>query len=59
MYQKKSFSKKETKRSFSHEGTKSIVEAIKIIIKNPRERKEVISTIKALDLKKIRNTSKT
>ena len=59
MNQKQKFSKKEIKRSFSHKGTKSIIEAMKAVIKDPQERKEAVSIIKALDLKKARNTSKT
>ena len=59
MSQKQKFTNKERKKSFSKRGTEDIVKAMKIIIKDPRERKEAVSIIKALDLKKIRNTSKT
>ena len=58
MKQKQKFSKKERKTSFSHKGTQNIIEAMKAIIKDPQERKEAVSIIKALDLKKARNTSK-
>ena len=59
MKQKKRFSKQEKKQAFSPESTERIVQTMKMAIKDPRVRKEAISIIKALDLKKIRNTSET
>ena len=59
MSQKRSFSKQDRKHSLSHRTTGKIVQAMKSTIKDPRVRKEAISMVKALDLKRIRNTSKT
>ena len=59
MSQKRSFSKQDRKQSLSYRTTGRIVKAMKSTIKDSRVRKEAISMVKALDLKKIRNTSKT
>lgn len=59
MSQRQKFSKKERKEAFSSKGTERIVRAMKSVIKDSRTRKEAVSIIKTLDLKKIRNTSKT
>lgn len=59
MSQKRRFSNKEKKEAFSSKGTERIVKAMESSIKDPRARKEAVSIIRALDLKKIRNTSKT
>ena len=59
MRQRKRFSEKDKKEAFSSRGTDRIVQAMKSTIKDPKERKEAVSIIRALDLKKIRNTSKT
>ena len=59
MSQKQRFSKKERREAFSFRRTEKIVQAMKSIIKDPKERKEAVSIIRTLDLKKIRNTSKT
>ena len=59
MSQGKRFSEKDKKEAFSSKGTDRIVQAVESTIKDPKERKEAVSIIRALDLKKIRNTSKT
>ena len=47
------------KQAFSPESTERIVQTMKKAIDDPRIQKEAVSMIRALDLKKIRNTSKT
>ena len=59
MSQRQKFSKKERKEAFSSKGTERIIKTMKSSIKDSRVRKEAVSIIRALDLKKIRNTSKT
>ena len=59
MGQKRRFSKKEIKQAFSPKATKGIVQAMQNSIKDRRIRDEAIAMVRALDLKKIRNTSKT
>ena len=59
MKKKKRFSKKEIEESFSSKGTERIIQAMESTIKDRRARKEAVSIIRALDLQKIRNTSKT
>ena len=59
MSQGKKFSEKEKKEAFSSKGTKRIIQAMESTIKDRRARKEAVSIIRALDLQKIRNTSKT
>ena len=59
MSQGKRFTSKEKKEAFSSRGTERIVQAMKSTIKDPKVRREAVSIIRALDLKKIRNTSKT
>ena len=59
MSQGKRFSEKDRKEAFSSRGTDRIVRAMKSTIKDTKERKEAVSIIRALDLKKIKNTSKT
>ena len=59
MSQKKRFSKPKKKHAFSPESTERIVETMKKAIKDPQIQKEAVSIIRALDLKKIRNTSET
>ena len=56
---KRKLTKRERKQAFSSRTTKNIIRAMKSTIKDPRVRKEAISMIKALDLKRIRNTSET
>ena len=56
---RRNFSKQEKKQAFSPESTERIVQVMKKAIKDPRVRKEAVSIIRALDLKKIRNTSET
>ena len=57
--ERQKFSKKEEKHAFSPKRTKEIVQDMQKIIKDPRMKKEAISIIRTLDLKKIRNTSET
>ena len=59
MKQKKRLSKPGKKKTFSPESTERIVQTMKKVIDDPRIQKEAVSIIRALDLKKIRNTSKT
>ena len=59
MSQRQRFSKKERKEAFSPRGTERIVQSMKSTIKDSRVRREAVSIIRTLDLKKIRNTSKT
>lgn len=59
MSQKKRFSKPKKKQAFSPKSTERIVETMKKAIKDPQIQKEAVSIIRALDLKKIRNTSET
>ncbi len=56
---KRKLSNREKKQAFSHRTTGKIVRVMNSAIKDPRVRKEAVSMIRALDLKKIRNTSKT
>lgn len=56
---KRSLSKREKKEAFSPRTTKKIIQVMEKAIKDPRVKKEIISIIRALDLKKIRNTSET
>ena len=56
---KKNLSKLEKRQAFSAKATESIVKTMKKAIKDRRVRDETVSMIRALDLKKIRNTSKT
>ena len=56
---KRNLSKRERKEAFSPRSTERIVRVMEKAIKDPRVRKEIISMIRALDLKKIRNTSET
>ena len=56
---KQKLSKRDKKVAFSYRTTGKIVKVMENAIKDPRIRKEAVSIIKALDLKKIRNTSKT
>ena len=56
---KRSLSKREKKEVFSSRTTKKIIQVMEKAIKDPRVKKEIISIIRALDLKKIRNTSET
>ena len=59
MRQKKQILKSKKKQTFSSKSTERIVRTMKKAIDDPRIQKEAISMIKALDLKKIRNTSET
>ncbi|MDE0518153.1 MAG: hypothetical protein OXH36_01155 [Bdellovibrionales bacterium] len=59
IFLKRSLSKRERKEAFSPKSTERIVQVMKKAIKDKRVRKEIISMIRALDLKKIRNTSET
>lgn len=54
---KKKFSNKEFKKAFSREATKKAIEMCRHMIKNPQAREQTIAFIKAVDGKKIRNTS--
>ena len=54
---KKAPSRKEIKKAFSREATKQAIEMCKKMITNPQARKQTIAFIKAVDGKKIRNTS--
>lgn len=56
---KRNLSNREKKQAFSSRTTGKIVRVMKNTIKDPRVRKEAVSIIRALDLKRIRNTSKT
>ena len=56
---KRKLTKREQKRAFSPRTTGQIVQAMESAIKDSRVRKEAVSMVKALDLKRIRNTSKT
>ena len=56
---KKRLSKLEQRQAFSAKATENIVQTMKKAIKDRRVRDETVSMIRALDLKKIRNTSKT
>ena len=56
---KRSLSKRERKEAFSPRSTERIIQVMKKAIKDKRVRKEIVSIIRALDLKKIRNTSET
>ena len=56
---KRSLSKREKKEAFSPRTTKKIIQVMEKAIKDPRVRKEIVSIVRALDLKKIRNTSET
>ena len=56
---KQSLSKRERREAFSPRSTERIVQVMKKAIKDKRVRKEIVSIIRALDLKKIRNTSET
>ncbi len=49
--------KNEAKRAFSPKSTKDFIDHLEQVIKDKHTRKEAISIIKALDGKKIRNTS--
>lgn len=52
-------SERDKKKAFSDKTTGKIVQVMESAIKNKRVKKEAVSIIRALDLKKIRNTSKT
>lgn len=52
-------SNNERKRVFSPQSTKDLTSVLKQTIKDRRIKKETISVIKAIDLKKIKNTSET
>ena len=52
-------SKRERKEAFSPRSTERVVRVMEKAIKDKRVRKEIVSMIRALDLKKIRNTSET
>lgn len=56
---KQKLTKKEKKLAFSDRSTQRIVDVMESAIKDPRVKKEAISIIKTLDLKRIRNTSET
>ena len=56
---KQKLSKRDEKEAFSYKTTGKIVKVMEKAIKDPRVRRETVSIIKALDLKKIRNTSET
>ena len=56
---KRSLSRRERKRAFSPRTTQNIIKVMERAIKDPRVRKEIVSIIRVLDLKKIRNTSRT
>ena len=49
--------KKEIKRATSYRRTQEVIKCLEIIIKDKYKRKEAISIVRALDGKKIRNTS--
>lgn len=53
------FSKKEIERAYSPRRTDEIIKAIETILTDPEEREEVVAMIRAIDLKRIRNTSGT
>lgn len=55
--EKQSFSRKEIKKAFSRESTKRAIEMCNRVIKNPQTREQTVAFIKAVDGKKIRNTS--
>ena len=57
--ERQKFSKKEVKHALSPRRTEEIVQDLKKIIKDPRMRREAVSIVRTLDLKKIRNTSET
>ena len=52
-----SFSENEVKRATSSKPTKEFINCLEQVIKDKHARKEAVSIIKALDGKKIKNTS--
>ncbi len=55
---KRNLSKREKKQAFSSKTTGRIVQVMEDAIRDPQVRKEAVSIVRALDLKRIRNTSK-
>ncbi len=54
---KKKYSDKEIKKAFSKTATKQAIKMCKEMIEDPQARKQIITFIKAVDGKKIRNKS--
>ena len=57
MQNKKTLTRKEIKRAFSPENTQKTIEICKKVIKDKQTREQTIAFIRAVDGKKIRNTS--
>ncbi len=57
MNNKKAFSRREIKTAFSPANTQKTIELCKKVIKDKQVREQTIAFIKAVDGKKIRNTS--
>lgn len=55
--EKQPLSRKEIKKAFSRESTKRTIKICDRVIKNPQTRNQTVAFIKAVDGKKIRNTS--
>ena len=54
---KKKYSDRDFKKAFSKEATNKAIEMCEKMITNPQARKQTIAFIRAVDGKKIRNTS--
>ena len=57
MKSRRDFSRKEMKRAFSPESTKEVIKLCRKVIKDKQAREQTIAFIRAVDGKKIRNTS--
>ena len=57
MKNRKDFSRKEMKRVFSPESTQEVIKLCRKMIKDKQVREQTIAFIRAVDGKKIRNTS--